>query len=67
MNNSTTLTFTPLQWARMQAKKPLRLPRKLKKDIIKTAGRENYNKVMLLMAYQVINGQGQYLNIRKAR
>lgn len=45
--------------------KPIRLPRKLKKDIIKTSGRESYWKIIGLMYMQVMMGGTQYLKIRK--
>ena len=45
--------------------KPIRLPRKFKKDIIKTSGRESYWKIIGLMYMQVMMGGTQYLKIRK--
>ena len=45
--------------------KPIRLPRKFKKDIIKTSGRESYWKIIGLMYMQVMVGGTQYLKIRK--
>lgn len=45
--------------------KPIRLPRKFKKDIIKTSGRESYWKIIGLMHMQVMMGGTQYLKIRK--
>lgn len=45
--------------------KPMRLPRKLKKDIIKTSGREAYWQIMGYMALQVMMGGTQYITIRK--
>ena len=45
--------------------KPIRLPRKFKKDIIKTSGRESYWKIIGLMYMQVMMGSTQYLKIRK--
>ena len=47
--------------------KPMRLPRKLKKDIIKTSGREAYYEIMGYMALQVLMGGPQYLSIRKVK
>ena len=47
--------------------KPMRLPRKLKKDIIKTSGREAYYEIMGYMAQQVLMGGPQYLSIRKVK
>ena len=47
--------------------KPIRLPRKLKKDIIKTSGREAYYEIMGYMALQVLMGGNQYLSIRKVK
>ena len=64
--NTVSFQFTLMQQARWAAKKPLRLPRKLKKDIIKVAGRDSYNKVMQYMACQVLCGGSQYIRIRKA-
>jgi len=46
---------------------PLRLPRKLKKDIIKTSGREAYQKIMYIMVMQVIHCGSQYIKIRKSK
>lgn len=48
-------------------RKPLRLPRKLKKDIIKTSGRDAYWQIMGIMAMQVLMGGSQYITIRKQR
>lgn len=45
--------------------KPIRLPRKFKKDVIKTSGRESYWKIIGLMYMQVMMGGTQYLKIRK--
>lgn len=45
----------------------MRLPRKLKKDIIKTSGREAYYEIMGYMALQVLMGGNQYLSIRKVK
>lgn len=45
--------------------KPLRLPRKLKKDIIKTSGRDAYYQIMSLMGIQVMCGGSQYIKITK--
>lgn len=45
--------------------KPIRLPRKLKKDIIKTSGREAYRKIIDAIYLQIILGGTQYLKIRK--
>ena len=45
--------------------KPIRLPRKFKKDIIKTSGSESYWKIIGLMYMQVMMGGTQYLKIRK--
>lgn len=45
--------------------KPMRLPRNLKKDIIKTSGREAYYEIMGYMALHVLMGGSQYLSIRK--
>lgn len=45
--------------------KPIRLPRKFKKDIIKTSGRESYWKIIGLMYMQVMMGGTQYFKIRK--
>lgn len=47
--------------------KPIRLPRKLKKDIIKTSGREAYWEIMGYIGIQVIMGGSQYIKIRKIK
>lgn len=47
--------------------KPIRLPRKLKKDIIKTSDRESYWRIIRLMYLQVMMGGTQYLKIRKVK
>lgn len=52
--------------AKMYTSKPLRLPRKRKKDIIKVAGRAAYQEIMYYMAYQVYHGGGQYIKLHKA-
>lgn len=49
----------------MTTKKPVRLPRKLKKDIIKTAGREAYYQIMSAIYFQLMCGGSQYIKIRK--
>ncbi len=48
-------------------RKPIRLPRKLKKDIIKTSGREAYWQIMGYIAMQVLMGGTQYIKIRKVK
>lgn len=45
--------------------KPIRLPRKLKKDIIKTSGRDAYWQIMGYIHLQVMMGGPQYIKIRK--
>lgn len=45
--------------------KPMRLPRKLKKDIIKKSGRNAYFEIMRIMAMQSIMFGNQYVTIRK--
>ncbi len=47
--------------------KPIRLPRKLKKDIIKTSGRDAYWQIMGYIAMQVLMGGTQYIKIRKVK
>lgn len=47
--------------------KPVRLPRKLKKDIIKTSGREAYWQIIGLIYVQLMAGGTQYIKIRKQR
>lgn len=51
----------------MTTQKPIRLPRKLKKDIIKTSGRENYYKIMGLIYCQLMMGGTQYIKIHKQK
>lgn len=46
-------------------RKPIRLPRKLKKDIIKTSGRQAYYDIMGLIHLQIMMGGTQYVKIRK--
>lgn len=48
-------------------RKPIRLPRKLKKDIIKTSGREAYWQIMGVISMQVLMGGSQYIKIRKVK
>ncbi len=48
-------------------RKPIRLPRKLKKDIIKTSGRDAYWQIMGYIAMQVLMGGTQYIKIRKVK
>lgn len=48
-------------------RKPIRLPRKLKKDIIKTSGREAYWQIMGAIYMQVLMGGPQYIKIRKIK
>jgi hypothetical protein len=38
----------------MRTIKSIRLPRKLKKDVIKVCGRENYYKMMFMSAYATL-------------
>lgn len=45
--------------------KPIRLPRKLKKDIIKTSGRDAYWQIIGLIYLQLMAGGTQYVSIRK--
>lgn len=47
--------------------KPIRLPRKLKKEIIKTSGREAYRKIIDAIYLQIMLGGTQYLKIRKVK
>ncbi len=47
--------------------KPIRLPRKLKKDIIKTSGREAYWQIIGIIYTQVLMGGSQYITIRKTK
>ncbi|MBD5256203.1 MAG: hypothetical protein HDS50_01035 [Bacteroides sp.] len=47
--------------------KPMRLPRKLKKDIIKTSGREAYWSIMGYMSLQFLMSGNQYLSIHKIK
>lgn len=47
--------------------KPIRLPRKLKKDIIKVSGRENYYRVVFLMTLSYVKTDNQYIKIKKAK
>lgn len=47
--------------------KSIRLPRKLKKDIIKTSGREAYWQIMSLIHLQILMGGSQYIKIRKTK
>lgn len=47
--------------------KPIRLPRKLKKDIIKTSGREAYWQIIATIYMQVLMGGPQYIKIRKIK
>lgn len=47
--------------------KPIRLPRKLKKDIIKTSGREAYWQIIAVIYMQVMMGGTQYIKIRKQK
>lgn len=45
--------------------KPLRLPRKLKKDIIKVAGRESYYNAVFIMTLQYVSTGNQYIKIKR--
>ena len=45
----------------------MRLPRKLKKDIINTSGREAYHEIMGYMVLQFLMSGNQYLSIRKVK
>lgn len=47
--------------------KPIRLPRKLKKDIIKTSGREAYLQIIVTIYMQERLIGSQYINIRKIK
>lgn len=47
--------------------KPIRLPRKLKKDIIKISGREAYWQIIATIYMQVLMGGPQYIKIRKIK
>lgn len=47
--------------------KPIRLPRKLKKDIIKKSGREAYWQIIATIYMQVLMGGPQYIKIRKIK
>lgn len=44
---------------------PLRLPRKLKKDIIKVAGRDSFYRVMYIMTLQYVNTGNQYIKTKR--
>ena len=44
---------------------PLRLPRKLKKDIIKVAGRDSFYRVIYIMTLQYVNTGNQYIKIKR--
>ena len=44
---------------------PLRLPRKLKKGIIKVAGRDSFDRVMYIMTLQYVNTGNQYIKIKR--
>ena len=44
---------------------PLRLPRKLKKDIIKTSRREAYYQILHIMACQFALTGSQYIILKK--
>lgn len=46
-------------------RKPIRLPRKLKKDIIKVSGRESFYRVLYFMTYKYIKTGNQYLKIKR--
>ncbi len=46
-------------------RKPIRLPRKLKKDIIKVSGRDNYYRVVLLMTLRYVKTGNQYIKIKR--
>lgn len=52
---------------RTKKHKPIRLPRKLKKDIIKTSGREAYWQIIGAIYMQVLMGGPQYIKIRKIK
>jgi len=47
--------------------KPIRLPRKLKKDIIKTSGRDAYWQIIGIIYMQVMMGGTQYIKITKQK
>lgn len=51
----------------MTTPNPVRLPRKLKKDIIKTSGREAYRKIIGMIYFQLMMGGTQYIKIRKTK
>ncbi len=48
-------------------RKPVRLPRKLKKDIIKTSGRDAYWQIIGLIYMQIMMGGSQYVKISKRK
>lgn len=48
-----------------EKKKPIRLPRKLKKDIIKASGRENYYRIVFLMTLGYVKTGNQYIKIKR--
>lgn len=47
--------------------RPIRLPRKLKKDIIKTSGRSNYYAIIAILRMKYEMTGNQYTNIKKAK
>lgn len=47
--------------------KKVRLPRKLKKDVIKVCGRENYHKVIFMMRLRYIKTGEFYTKIKKTK
>lgn len=51
----------------MTTAKPVRLPRKLKKDIIKTSGRDAYRQILSTIYFQLMLGGTQYISIRKVK
>lgn len=50
----------------MRTIKSIRLPRKIKKDIIKTCGYGNYHWIMNMMRFRYINTGVFYTKIRKS-
>lgn len=50
----------------MRTVKSIRLPRKLKKDVIKVCGRENYYKMMFVMRLRYIKTGELYTKIKKS-
>lgn len=47
-------------------RKPIRLPRKLKKDIIRVSGRGNYYGIIAFMALMYANTGNPYTKIKRS-